>query len=121
MNNKIAIFEEANSGFIPIINKHLNDGFTVYFLNMDDGVKKQNDVQHYLESKKLVDLSQMIFHHLLYNHAAFYAHKNLDQIFEKYFSNSRLIKITSDLLKSPEIENMYKKELLNNLQRVYEI
>lgn len=119
--DKIAVFEEVSSGFVPIINSYINDGFIVYFLSIEDKVRTQKNIQKNLETKRLVDLSQMIFDHLLYYRAACYAHKNLDQVFNKYFSNSRLIKITCDLFKSHEIENMYKKELLNNLQKIYEI
>src|SRR3990170_79144 len=116
--NKIVIFEEVNSGFIPILHKYLKAGFIVYFYYIEDGLEKQKELRKYLEINQVVNLSKMIFDHLLYLHASLYAHKNLNNIFAKYFSNSPSIKITKTLLKSSEIENMYKKELLSNLHNL---
>lgn len=117
--DRIAVFEDVNSEFIPIVIKYLREGFIVYFLNMEYKLEKHRLIKKYIETNRLVDLSKKSFDHLIKCRTL--PHKNVDQIFNKYFSGSRLIKITSNLLKSPEIENMYKKELLNNLHNIYEI
>lgn len=115
---RIAVFEEVNSEFIFIVIRYLREGFVVYFLNMEDKLGKHKAIKKYMETNRLVNLSKMSFDHIFY--CRMVPHKNVDQLFDKYFSKSRLIKITTNLLKSPEIENMYKKELLNILQNIYE-
>ena len=116
---KIAFFEEISFSLIPIVNDYLNNGFSVYYLSIEGGIKEQKNIKKYLETGRFINISQIVFNNFLYSHAAFYAHKNLEQVFNKYFSNSRLIKITCGLFKSPEIQNMYKKELLNYLEKIY--
>lgn len=117
--DRIAVFEEVNPEFIPIVNKYLREEFIVYFFNMEDRLGKQKVIKKYIETNRLIDLSKKSFDHIL--DCRTLPHKNVDQLFNKYFSKSRLIKITSNLLKSTEIENMYKKELLRNLHDIYEI
>ena len=119
IENKIVVFEEINSGFISIASSYLNDGFTVYFFSIENRIKKQKTIQWYLETNKLIDLSKVSYEHLIYCRTE--SHKNLDLIFEKYFSKSQLIDFTSNLLGSHEIKNMYKKELLKNLEKIYDL
>lgn len=119
IENKIVVFEEINSATYPIVDKYLIDGFIVYFIAIDDGLLNKPLVKSSLKDKKLVDLSQIIFDHTLYSKAACHAHENLDHMFGKYFSHSLSIKITSDLLQSDEIQNMYRKGLLLNLIELY--
>ena len=117
---KIVIFEEINSGFLKLIDEYLNNGCIIYFFKINGNLLKSSIIKDNLETKKMIDLSKIIFDYNLFTKAARCTHKNLDRVFTKYFYNSPLIKITSNLLKSTEIENMYKKNLLLYLQNRYE-
>ena len=118
-NKKIVVFEKIESAIYPIVDKYVTNGFIVFFFTIDDSLLNKPIIKSSLKDEKLVDLSQIIFDHTLYPKAACHAHENLDHVFDKYFSNSLSIKITSNLLQSAEIKNMYKKKLLLNLIEIY--
>jgi len=120
-NKKIAIFEEINSAFYPAVKKCLKDGFTIYFSKIDDKFREKSEIKKLLGEKKIVDFSEMEFEYVLCLQSGFYSYKNVDYVFDKYYSHSPSIKNMIKLLKFPEIENMYKKELLTNLQKIYEL
>ena len=117
---KIVIFEEINSGFLKLIDEYLNNGHIIYFFKLDGSLLKSSIIKDNLEAKEMIDLSKIIFDYSLFTKAARYTHKNLDSVFTKYFSNKPSIKVTSNLLKSTEIESMYIKKLLLYLQNIYE-
>ena len=119
--NRIVIFEKIDSAFFPIVNKYLIDGFIVYFFTIEAGLINKSIIKNSTDNKNLVDLSKIIYDYNLLMKAACYAHKNLDNVFNEYFSNNLSIKTAGNLLQSPEIENMYKKNLLLDLQKRYEL
>jgi polysaccharide biosynthesis PFTS motif protein len=63
----------------------------------------------------------MIFEYALYAQSALYAHEHIDHVFDEYFSFSPSIKNMEKLLENPEIKNMYKHRLLQELRKIYEI
>lgn len=98
-----------------LIGKYLKEGYTLYFFKSDKNFIRDN-VRQLVESGKLIDASSIIFKYELYRRAAFFAHENVDILFEKYFSKSPSIKNMIGLMDFPDIVNMYKKELLLNLE-----
>jgi len=62
----------------------------------------------------------MVFRYELYRRASFFAHENLDILFEKFYSRIPSIENMGKLLDFPDIANMYKKELLQSLEGIYE-
>jgi polysaccharide biosynthesis PFTS motif protein len=119
-HEKLAFFEEINSAFYPIVKKYLNKGFTIYLFDIDDKFKGAKRIKEPLD-KKIVNLSEMEVEYTQHLLSLVYAHKNVDYIFDKYFSHTHSIKLMEKLLKFPEIVNMYKKKLLTNLQKLYKI
>jgi len=84
--DKIVFFEEINSAWYPIVRKRLNDDFLVYFFKISEKRKRKRAVKRYLEANRLADLSQLVFDYVsVYKQASFYAHENVDYIFNKYF------------------------------------
>lgn len=121
MQEKIAFFEEMDLAFYPLIKKYLKNDFTVYFFKIDDKYKIKSKIKKYLETGKLVDISPMVFEYVLYAQSAFYAHENIDCIFDRYFSSSPSINNMGQLLEFPEIKDMYKYRLLQELKKIYKI
>ena len=117
---KIVFFEELNSSYDSLLESYLTSGFSIYCFRVDEKYRKKQKIKKYLESKKLVDISSIIFKYTLYRKAAFFAHENVDYIFDKYYSSSPSIENMKRLLDFPEITDMFKKELLLNLERIYE-
>lgn len=117
---KAVFFEEINSAFYPIVKKYLNKDFTIYYFKIGDGCQRKLKDKKCLETERLIDLSRVIFEFVpVYKQASFYAHENVDYIFDKYFSSSPSIKNMEELLEFPEIENMYKYTLLRELENIY--
>lgn len=114
VEKKIAIFEEINSAYYPLIKKYLRDNFIIYYF------KKDKKLQH-IESNKIIDISKMIFDFSLTRWAAFNAHENVDYFFDKYYSSTPSLKLMKNLLNFPKIEDMYKKEILFKIERIYNL
>lgn len=108
-DKKIVFFEDINNVSYPVVKKYLQNNFTIYAFKISN--KYMN--------KKIINLSDFPFDHVITRWAAYHAHKNLDYIFDKYYSITS-IKIIEKLLK-PEIKNMYKKEVLFYLEHIYNI
>lgn len=120
IGESVVFFEEINSASYPIVKRYLDRGFTVYFFKIEDKYKRKLETKKCLETKRLIDISQMIFEFVpVYKQAAFYAHENVDYIFDKYFSPSPSIKNMAELLESLRIEDMYKYRLLGELENIY--
>ncbi len=118
--DKIVFFEQIDSVSYPLTNKYLNKDFKIYFFNIEDKYKGKQKTKKYLEAGKLIDISQMVFEFIpVCRQAMFYAHENVDYIFDKYFSSSASIRNMGKLLESSQIENMYKYRLLRALENVY--
>jgi len=117
---RIAIFEEIGSTFYPIVKKYLSKGFTIYFFSIENRHNEKPESKKYLEAGNLIDISRMIFEYVpVFRQASFYAHENVDYIFDKYFSSTPSIKNMEKLLEFPEIGNMYKYRLLMELEKIY--
>jgi polysaccharide biosynthesis PFTS motif protein len=121
MGKRFVFFETASALYNPLINKYLKDGYAVYFFKSDKKFISRDNIKLLVESGKLVDASKIIFQYELYRRAAFFAHENLDILFEKYYSKCPSIKNMVRLLDFPDIVNMFRKELLLNLEGIYEV
>jgi len=121
-HKKIVFFEKLDSAWASLLRKYLENDSTVYFLRIDGAYKKNDEITKYIKEKKIVDISTIIFDYAsVYKKAAFYAHENVDYIFDKYYSRSRSINHMCDLLKFPDIEIIYKKTLLDYLDKLYQM
>lgn len=118
---KIVFFELIDAAYDALVDKYLKNDFIIYFFKTDKKFIKRAKIKQCIKSEKLLDASGIIFKYELYRQASFLAHENVDAIFEKYFSSSPSIKYMQKLLDCPYIVNMYKKELLLYLEKLYEI
>lgn len=118
---KIVFFEMIDAAYGALVDKYLKNDFIIYFFKIDEKFINRAKIKQYIKSEKLLDTSGIIFKYELYRQASFLAHENVDAIFEKYFSSSPSIKYMQKLLDCPYIVNMYKKELLLYLEKLYEI
>lgn len=116
---KIVIIEKIDKRFFPLACSFTANGCQVCFFSIDEKVRIDPRVQNNLEKGVFLDLSKVIFDYILLINAAASAHKNLDMVFEKFFSRSPSIRITKRLFGSSDIENMYKKEILLYLNDLY--
>lgn len=121
MSKKIVFFEEINSAYDSIIDKYLKNNFIIYFFNIENKYAKKQKTKKHIESGNFINVSSMQFEYALYRQAAFYAHENIDRVFDTYFSNNSSIRNMDELLQFPEIGDMYKKELMLHLEKRYEI
>ena len=120
LKERIVFFETVSALYNALIGKYLKEGSTLYFFKSDKNFISRDNVRQLVESGKPIDASSIIFKYELYRQAAFFAHENVDILFEKYFSKSPSIKNMIGLMDFPDIVNMYKKELLLNLEGIYE-
>lgn len=118
---KIVFFELIDAAYDALVDKYLKNDFIIYFFKTDKKFINRAKIKQYIKAEKLLDASSIIFKYELYRQASFLAHENVDAIFEKYFSSSPAIGNMARLLDFPDIENMYKKELLLVLEQLYEI
>lgn len=118
---KIVFFEEINGAYNALINNYLKNDFVVYFFNISGNYAKKQKTKNHIESAKLVNISSVPFEYALYKQASFYAHENIDSVFDAYFSNNDSIRNMGKLLQFPEMANMYKKELAMKLEKIYEM
>jgi polysaccharide biosynthesis PFTS motif protein len=118
-NQKIVIFEEINSGFFPLASACAKKGDKVCFFRIDKKFLDNPYVKKNLDSITFINLSKVIFNYYLFVKAGACAHKNLDAVFDKFFKKSASILVTKTLYDSPDIENMYKKEIFLYLNDLY--
>ncbi|WAC04349.1 MAG: polysaccharide biosynthesis PFTS motif protein [Methanoregula sp.] len=117
---KIVIFEEINNAYYPYVQQYLKNGYCIYYFQIDDALVKKSQIKDTIDQKRLVNLSKQIFNYTFFMDAGVYAHKHLDYIFDRYFSECKSIEISRRLFNSDEILYMYKKELLLDLQKIYD-
>lgn len=117
---KIVFFEELHKTYEEIFLSYLRKGYQVYCFNINRNFVEERDIKNCLESGVLTDLSTKVFKFSLSRKAAFFAHKNVDCVFDNYFSTMPSIKNMTKLLECPEIIDMFKKELLLILEEIYE-
>ncbi len=117
--DKLVFFEELNQYSRASILSYIKKGFKAYFFSIDKKFETDATITKYIGEGKLVDISTLIFDYSSYAQSAACAHDSLDKIFEKYFSSSRSIALLGKLLDFPEIQNVYKYQLLSELQRIY--
>lgn len=118
---KIVFFELINAAYDALMDKYLNNNYTIYFFKKDKDFTGRTKIKQYIDSGKLIDISTLIFEYELYRQASFLAHENVDIVFEKFFSSNPSIRYMKKLLDCPHIVDMYKKELLLYLEKLYEI
>lgn len=118
---KIVFFEIIDAEYDVLVDKYLKNDFIIYLFKADEKFINRAKIKNYIESGKLVDASNIVFKYELYRQASFLAHETVDVIFENYFSSSPSIKYMQKLLDCPDIVNMYKRELLLYLDKLYEI
>jgi len=117
---KIVVFEEINSVFISFVIRYLSDGYKVYFFHIDKKSQKTMRLQEAREKGQLIDLSKKIFTYTFFLDAGVLAHKYLEEIFCRYLARSKSIDVCKKYFSSDEILEMYKKELLVELQCIYD-
>jgi len=115
----IVFFEKINSIFYPIVKKYLKKNFIVYFFEIEDKYKENLHIKNFINEKKIINASDLIFDFSLYRIAGFYAHKNIDYFFNKHYSKTQSIKLMQKLLNFPKIIDMYKKEVAIQLENSY--
>lgn len=108
---KIIIFEEINAVFNPIMKKHIKNNSVIYFFKIDAKYRNDEEIKDHLRSGKIIDIAEITSEYHLLRSAQIYAHENIDNIFDKHYAPSASIKVMGRLLRSPEIIDMYKKEL----------
>jgi len=116
---KVVFFEMIDTAYRILADEYLNNGFKVYSFKIDNEIGRTEKIRQHIEAGRLVDLSGVIFEYELGRRAAFFAHENVDAVFDKYFSSYLTIEIMEKLLNFPQISDMFKRELLFDLERVY--
>jgi len=94
---------------------------TVCFFEIDNKIVNRPSVQKYLKNFSFIDLSKVIFDYELFMKSLACAQTNLDTIFEKYFKKTPSISVAKKLYNYPGIEDLYKKEVLLQLNDIYYI
>lgn len=120
MMTKIVFFDNINIRCKTNIEQYLEKDYTIYYFKCEKSFLNDFEIKYYIKYKRIIDVSSMIWKYELHCQAAFFAHENVDAIFEKYYSSNKSIKISYTLL-GCSIELMYKKELLLLLEQLYEI
>jgi hypothetical protein len=121
VEERSVFIEKVNDDYKGLVNKYVKEGFVVYSLTITDKCRENPKIKTHLETKKLIDLSQVVFEYVLYRQASFYAHENVDHVYDRYFGSSPSIKGMSKLLELSDIENIYKQKLLLELEKVYTV
>lgn len=119
-NCKVAIFENINSAFYKNCVDHLNKKDVVCFFRISDKFLNKPLIKGSIESGRLIDASKLVSDYSVFTHASRFSHENIDCIFNGY-STSSLMELTNNLYGSPEVEDVYKKELLDTLKTLYEM
>ena len=117
----IIFFEKIDASYEAIIQEYLKNNFKIYFFSVSKKHSSNKKFRTYLSDKKIIDASKIIFEYPLYRRAAFHAHENVDYIFNKYYVKNKSIQNMNDLLEFSRLEDMYKKELLTILEKIYTI
>ncbi len=112
-SKKVVFFEKITPAVFPLVRKYLDKGFTVYFFKIDEKCRKKLN-------ERLIDASSIVFEYDIFARAGYYAHRNLDELFTKFFENNPSIKIMAKML-SPHVRYMYMYRFLQNLKKLYEI
>lgn len=116
---KIVIFEEMNACFFSLACDYVNKGGMVCYFRIDQKLLNKPIVQKHVRNKVFFDISTVIFDYILLMKAGVCAHKNIDAVFTKFFGKSASVMINKRLFQSPDIENIYKKEILLYLNDLY--
>ena len=94
-------------------------GIPVLYFGIEKRFLQEIPVIEGIRTNKIIDLSQEAWDFLDYMGASVAAHKNLDALWQQKYCESSSIRITRGLYQNDELENMYKKDLLISLQKVY--
>ncbi|MBR9706184.1 polysaccharide biosynthesis PFTS motif protein [Candidatus Pacearchaeota archaeon] len=119
IEKKIVFFEELRGDCHSILNEYLKKEFLVFYYSINRKYAERKQINKLIRTKMLINFHSKILKYEIYPQAACLAHKNLDYIFNKYFSQSPSVKEMTKLLDFPEISDMYKKELLIDLEKLY--
>ncbi|SDF57957.1 polysaccharide biosynthesis PFTS motif protein [Methanolobus vulcani] len=115
---KVVFFENINISFYKTCVSYLNNGYIVYFFKIDNSFLTKSPIRNNLDNRKLINISELSFDYSLFTKAAFFSHKNLDSVFERYLT-SPLIRYVSNLYDSSKVVDVYRKELMGVLNTVY--
>lgn len=118
-DQNIAIIGVLDAGHLPLAFAKARAGYLVCFFHADNQILAHPDVKRYCSDGTFLNLSGRVFHHTLYNSAIASAGRNLDGVYDRYFRRSATIPVTVRLLDDPEIEDMYRKEILSILASFY--
>jgi polysaccharide biosynthesis PFTS motif protein len=114
------IFEQVWTGNSDKIRQLVKKGYIVYYLDLDKAVLRKRDIQSYIDQKKLVDLSRMVFEYSIFLESRILAHKNIENVFWDLEQSSTTITILCRLFNSSHLVMTYKKDLLGKLIKIYD-
>lgn len=106
---KIAIFEKIDSSNYNKVKDLIEKEFAIYY----------NEIKKNINSKNLINISEIEFDYSVTLRAMKLSHKILDNVFDKKYSKYKSINNLINLFEYPNIINMYKKEILKRLVEKY--
>ncbi len=116
MAKRPAFFEGLDEGTYPIAVESMKAGSRAYAFRISLPSGKRREIEKWISSGSLVDLSQRVFAYELYREAACQALQGVDRVFAKRYSSSPSIRVMARLLGFPAITDMYKYRMLSALE-----
>lgn len=113
------IFEEINAISYPHVAAYCQKDIPVFYFGCKKEFLQKEPIAEGIRTKKIIDISKEPWDFLNYMDASVAAHKNLDSLWQQQYRNSRSVQITCSLYQTDDLENMYKKDLLISLQKLY--